>query len=82
MNAVDIYMKHVDEILQNTTDPFARKHSQLLREIIHIIAMDNWIKYGEPILSQEQMDEVYVKAKNQSGDKTWAIVGPFNLCMN
>lgn len=82
MNAVDTYMEQVDETLKNTTDPFAQKYPQLFKEIIRMIAMDNWIKHGEPILSKEQMDDAYVKAKNQSGDKTWAIVGPFNICMN
>ena len=82
MNSVENYMESVDKILKETTDPFAKQYSDLLKSIIRIFAMENWISNGEPILSTEQMIEVYEKAKNQSGDKAWAIVGSFNICMN
>ena len=82
MNAIDSYMEEVDGMLKTTTDPFAQKYPELFKSSIEMVARDNWLKHGDPILSKEQMDNVYTSSKAQSGDKTWALVGHFNICMN
>ena len=82
MNTIDSYMEQVDDMLKNTTDPFAQKHPDIFRLLIEIIAKENWIETGEPTLTTKQMDKVYSSAKNQTGDKTWQILGRFNVCMN
>jgi len=82
MSRISEYMEQVDNMLNNTTDPFAKKYPNIFRTLIEMVANDNWLTTGEAILSKEQMDDVYVRAKNQSGDKTWALVGTFNICMN
>jgi hypothetical protein len=75
-------MDVVDGMIKNTTDPFVQKHPKILRKLIEGVAKDNWLNNGDPILTKEQMDMVYILAKNKSGDKSWEIVGPFNICMN
>ena len=81
-NPIDQYMEKVKEMMLHTQDPFAKSHSDLFLEIIREIAQENWLKDGEPILSEDQMDEVYTLAQNKCGDKSWQIVGGFNICMN
>lgn len=81
-NAIDSYMDRVDDMLKNTTDPFAQKYPEIFRALIEAVAKENWLTNGEPVLSKEQMDRVYSLAKNQSGDRTWERIGRFNICMN
>lgn len=82
MNQIDDYMGLVDETLKNTTDPFAKKHAAVIKSLIKMVATDNWINYGEPMLTKEQMDWVYDETKRKTKDRAWEIVGPFNICMN
>lgn len=82
MNKLDDYMNMINESLKQTTDPFAKKHGEILKSLVRKIATDNWINNGDPILNQEQMNWVYAEAKRKTRDKSWEIVGPFNICMN
>ena len=82
IGAIDIYMEQVDDMLKNTTDPFAQKYPEIFRSVIEDVARDNWLKEGEPILTKEQMDDAYSTAKSRSEDKSWEILGRFNVCLN
>lgn len=82
LNEIEKYLNQVSELLDKTTDPFAIKYRKELLSEIRIIASKNWIKDGEPILTADQLNQAYVNVQNKVADKSWSIVGKFNLPMN
>lgn len=58
MNAIEEYMSKIEAMLNKTTDPFVQKYPEVFKELIESVAKENWIKHGEPILYQNQMDEI------------------------
>ncbi len=82
LNAIEQYLNQVSELLDKTKDPFAIKYRKELLSEIRIVASKNWIKDGEPILTSEQLNQAYINVQNKVADKSWSIVGKFNLPMN
>jgi hypothetical protein len=82
LNEIDKYMVKVTELLDKTTDPFAAKYRKELLSEIKVIASKNWVQNGEPTLDPEQMRQAYINVQNKSADKSWAIVGGYNIAMN
>lgn len=82
LNTIEQYMQDVSALMDKTKDPFAQKYRKELLSEIRIIASKNWIKDGEPILTAEQLNQAYVNVQNKVADKSWSVVGKFNLPMN
>ena len=81
-NQIDSYMERVLKLLIDTKDPFAVKHKDALMAEIKVVAANNWLNQGEPVLTKEQLDSVYADVKEKVKDRSWALVGSFNICMN